>query len=172
MGIDFPNPIGLAAGFLAGYLTSYFNEKGKNKALLGDIQKLTQEKESVIAKFQLDLAKRKYQYETKKEQYFKYFNLLDQFSADGNKETQEKFFPVINKFNSDFLAAQGNQKKEFLATKVFSEAVNNIVLGSNDKLIKIKNETSSLRLIAGEATLALLDDLEYYYNISKGDIEL
>ena len=97
--------LGIIAGFIAGYLTSYFNEKGKNKALLGDIKKLTEEKESVISKFQLDLAKRKYQYETKKGQYLKYFNLLDQFSADANKDAQEKFIPILNKFKQRFFSS-------------------------------------------------------------------
>jgi hypothetical protein len=158
--------VGLIVGFLTGYLTSYFQEKGKNKALLSDIKRLTEEKEKVVTEFQLDLAKRKYQYETKKEQYFKYFNLIDQFNAEGNKQVYEKFLPIINKFNKDFLAAQLNKKKELLATNAFSDAVNKMMLENNDKLFKIKHETNTIKLIAGEKVLSLLNDLEYYYDLS------
>ena len=53
-----------------------------------------------------------------------------------------------------------------MATNTFSEEVNKLVIGGNDKLLKIKNETNSIKLFAGEETLQLLNDLEYYYNLS------
>lgn len=46
--------LGLAIGFLMGFLTSYYRQKGKNAALLSDIKRLTEEKENVKSKFQLE----------------------------------------------------------------------------------------------------------------------
>jgi len=36
--------LGLAIGFLMGFLTSYYRQKGKNAALLSGIKRLTEEK--------------------------------------------------------------------------------------------------------------------------------
>jgi uncharacterized membrane protein YraQ (UPF0718 family) len=87
--------IGLVIVFFSGYLISYFKEKGKNKALLSDIKRLTEEKERIVSDFKLEIEKRKYQYESKKEQYFKYFNLIDEFGKSGNDDFYENFFPIV-----------------------------------------------------------------------------
>jgi len=149
-----------------GYLTSYFKEKGKNKALIQDLKRITEEKESVSAKYQLDISKRKYKYEDKREQYFKYFNLLDSLSAEGNKDAQENFIPAINSFNDGFIGANGNKKKELKATTDFSKSVNEIMFKSNESLLKLKQETNTIKLIAGEKVLKLLTELEIAYDKS------
>ncbi len=157
---------GLVITFLTGYLTAYFKEKGKNKAQLGDIKKLTEEKEKVTAEFQLDLAKRKYQYESKKEQYFKFFNLLDEWDSDGNKDIKEKFLPIIKKFNRSYSAADNNKAKQKHALNTFSDDVNNMMHDHNLRFLKLKNETKSLKLIASEKTILILQELEDNYDLS------
>lgn len=44
---------GALGSFLSGYLISYFKEKGKNQALLGDIKRLTEEKERICIGLQI-----------------------------------------------------------------------------------------------------------------------
>lgn len=158
--------ISLILGFLLGYLTSYFNEKGKNKALIEDTKALTEEKEKVTSVFELDNSKRKYKYEYKSNLYFKYFNLLDELSARANEEAQTEFMPAMNQFTSAYLLANGETTKELQATADFSATVNKIMHKANESLIKLKNETTALKLIAGDSVLKILEDIEKTNNQS------
>ncbi|MBG6130729.1 MULTISPECIES: hypothetical protein [unclassified Aquimarina] len=158
--------IGALLGFLTGFLTSYFKEKGKNQALVEDLKRITEEKEKVSSKYQLDISKRKYKYEDKRTQYFKYFNLLDKLSAEGGKEALEDFVPAIGEFNNKFLIANGDRTKELKATADFNDAVNKLMFKSSESLIKLKRETSTLKLIAGETVLNVLEELEIAYDMS------
>ncbi|MCB9425622.1 MAG: hypothetical protein H6584_01135 [Flavobacteriales bacterium] len=158
--------IGVVSGFIMGYFTSYFKEKGRNKALIQDLKEITEEKEKVTSKFQLDISKRKYKYEDKREQYFKYFNLLDSFTSDNQKIAQESFIPALNKFNEMFLGANGNKTIEMKATSDFATAVNNLMFKSNESLIKLKQETNTIKLIAGTKVSTTLKELEIAYDNS------
>jgi hypothetical protein len=158
--------IGLFLGFLSGYLFSYFKEKGKNKALLSDIQKLTAEKERISSEYKLDIEKRKYKYESKKEQYFKYFNLLDEFGKNSNNEMYENFFPVLDEFNKHYLGANGNKKKELEAITEFSSKTSNLLSKSNENLIRLRAETNTIKLIANSEVLNLLNDIDQLYDLS------
>ena len=158
--------IGLVAGLILGYLSAYFREKGKNKALLGDIKRLTAEKESVIAGYKLDIEKRKYKYESKRDQYFKYFNLIDDFGKKSHQEMYDTFYPIIDEFNRDFLGTDGNKQKELETLNRFSAQVNRLVASSNDNLIKLRQETNTIKLIAGDNILNLLGKLEKYFDLS------
>ncbi|MCF6348533.1 MAG: hypothetical protein L3J20_09575 [Flavobacteriaceae bacterium] len=158
--------ISLLIGFLMGYLTSYFKEKGKNRALIEDLEKMTNEREKVSSKYQLDISKRKYKYEDKRTQYFKYFNLLDEFNTEGIQKAQIEFMPTLNKFNKNFLAANGSKKKELKATSDFSNSVNKIMFESNKSLLKLKQETNTIKLIAGDKVLKILKELEEGYDTS------
>jgi len=158
--------ISLIGGFLLGYFTSYIKEKGKNKALLQDLEQMTEEKEKVSSKYQLDISKRKYKYEDKRTQYFKYFNLLDSFTADNQKVAQESFMPALHKFNAKFLNANGNTKIELKATSDFANSINEILMKANESLIKLKQETNSINLIAGQKVSQTLRELEKAYSDS------
>ena len=72
------------------YIKRFTAEKAKIKALKSENKSLTQETESIKKEFELEISKRKYQYESKKEQYIHFFKLLDQFTSEANKSTQEK----------------------------------------------------------------------------------
>jgi hypothetical protein len=158
--------IGLAIGFLSGYLISYFKEKGKNKALLSDIKILTDEKERIVSDYKLDIEKRKYKYESKKEQYFKYFNLIDEFGKSSNNDIYEQFFPIVDKFNKEFLSAENDKNKELEAINTFSTNLNPIVAKSNENLVRLRAETHSIRLIANSKVLGLLNQIDKLYDIS------
>lgn len=155
--------ISLILGFLVGYLTSFVKEKGKNSALIEDLEKITEEKEKVSAKFELDISKRKYKYEDKRTQYFKYFNLLDQLSVQSNKEAQEEFYPAITEFNISYLTAYEDIEKVTIATANFMNAVNKIMFKSNESFLKLRQETNTIKLIAGPAVSKTLQETEIAY---------
>lgn len=158
--------ISLLGGFLMGYLTSYIKEKGKNKALIQDLERITEEQERVSSKYQLDISKRKYKYEDKREQYFKYFNLLDSFTTDSQKIAQENFMPALHKFNEKFLGANENKKLELKAASDFANSINVIMMNANESLFKLKQETNTIYLIAGLKVSKTLQELEEAYNDS------
>lgn len=158
--------IGLIAGFLSGYLTTYFTEKAKNKALLEDIKRLTEERRKVEAAYELDIARRKYQYEDKRTQYFKYFGLIDQMSAEQHKVMLDEFLPIMGKYNKDYLNAYGNKGKETKTVAWFSDAMNKLLMKGNEALIRFRNETHTIKLIAGEEVLELIKDLDFYFDWS------
>lgn len=158
--------IGLVIGLIVGGLGSYINERAKNAALKKDLKGLTEEKEKIISEHQLVIAKRKYQYEDKRKQYFKYFELLDEINGEGNQVLFDSFGPMINQFFEDFLKADNNKELQYKATSILSSQVNDLMLKANEHSMRLKKETSSLRLIASDAVLKTLNELERSYDIS------
>lgn len=160
-------------------IKSYFTERGKLKAQMAENKKLVEQSESIKSKFnkeleefkkehQLEISKRKYQYESKKEQYIKFFRLLDDFSNENNIKTQEKFLPILEEFNRNYLnAASTNKKKnETAAVTVFQKKIQQLMFDSNKDLIRIKQETNTIRLIASDEILKRLDLLTLAYDDS------
>lgn len=155
--------IGASVGFVIGYFTSYFKQKGKNKAIKEDIKSITYEKESISSTFKLDIEKRKALYEGKKEQYLKYFNLLDKFSSEANLQGTKIIVPLISKFTNEYIQSLGNKTQELAVAGNFSEAINIEMNKSNEQWKQIKNETNTIRLIANTETIELLDQMESLY---------
>ena len=145
------------------YIKTYVSEKAKIKALKNENEKLVNETERIKKDFQLEIAKRKYQYESKKEQYLKFFKLLDEFSNENNIKTQEKFFPIVEEFNRNYLNATSNETN---AITVFSKKIQKLMLDANQDLLRIKQETNTIRLIASDAVLQKLDLLTLAYDNS------
>lgn len=86
-------------GLLILYIKTYTTEKAKMEVLKSENKKLIEETERIKKDFQLEISKRRYQYESKKEQYILFFKLLDQFTNEANKSTQEKLLPILDEFN-------------------------------------------------------------------------
>lgn len=160
-------------------IKSYFTERGRLKAQISENKKLTQQTEVIKSKFnkeleelkkehQLEISKRKYQYESKKEQYLKFFRLLDEFSSENNSKTQEKFLPILEEFNRNYLnATSGNNKKnETNAITVFQKKIQQLMFDANKDLIRIKQETNTIRVIASNEILQKLDLLTLAYDES------
>ena len=158
--------ITLSLGYLGGYLTLFLKERVKNQAYLADLRKMEEEKESVRREYQLDIDKRKYKYESKREQFVKYFTLIDDFTANSNKEIQAKFFPMITAYNQEYLNAYGNRKKENAAITKFSDGVQNLMLGANEDLIRLRTETNAIKIIAGIRTIELINEMDKLYDKS------
>lgn len=158
--------LSIIVGFILGYFISYFNEKGKNKAIIEDTEQITEKREKVTSKHNLDITKRKIQYETKSNAYMKYFNLLDELSQNGNAEAQEEFLPALAKFNSDYIPNADNVDKASKAASEFSNSMQKLMFKSQEKYLKFKNETNALKIIAGENVLKLMTEIDEISQLS------
>lgn len=160
-------------------IKSYLTERGKLKAQIAENRKLVEQTEAIKSRFnreleelkkehQLDITKRKYKYESKKEQYIKFFRLLDEFSNEQNLKTQEKFLPILEEFNKNYISASNsnNKKNETNAITVFQKKVQKLMFDANQELTSIKQETKTIRLIASNNILQKLDLLTLAYDKS------
>lgn len=158
---------------------SYFTERGKLRAQISENIKLTEQAESIKAKFsreleelkrdhQLEISRRKYQYESKKEEYLKFFKLLDEFGSQDPEKTQRKFIPILNDFNRNYLTAnyENNKKNENNAVIVFQKKIQQLMFDSNKELVRIKQETNTIRLVASDKIVQRLDLLTVAYDRS------
>ncbi|KDS49484.1 hypothetical protein M093_3271 [Bacteroides uniformis str. 3978 T3 i] len=136
------------------------------EVLKSENKKLIEETERIKKDFQLEISKRRYQYESKKEQYILFFKLLDQFTNEANKSTQEKLLPILDEFNRNFLnsSSRNDKKGENNATSVMSKKIQRLTFEANESLIKIKQETNTIRLIASDRIIQKLDLLELAYD--------
>ena len=153
-------------GLLILYIKTYTTEKAKMEVLKSENKKLIEETERIKKDFQLEISKRRYQYESKKEQYILFFKLLDQFTNEANKSTQEKLLPILDEFNRNFLnsSSRSDKKGENNATSVMSKKIQRLTFEANESLIKIKQETNTIRLIASDRIIQKLDLLELAYD--------
>ena len=145
------------------YLKTYIGEKAKNKALLKDKLNLTRQIECLKKEHELEIAKRKYQYESKKDQYINFFQMLDSFSGKQNIKTVENITPIINDFYSAFLRATNNSEEQYKASSLFMKRIQNLMNENNTEFIRLKQETNTIRLIASDEVISLLNDLEKIY---------
>ena len=153
-------------GLLILYIKTYTTEKAKMEVLKSENKKLIEETERIKKDFQLEISKRRYQYESKKEQYILFFKLLDQFTNEANKSTQEKLLPILDEFNRNFLSSSSSNDKKGKnhATSVMSKKIQRLTFEANESLIKIKQETNTIRLIASDRIIQKLDLLELAYD--------
>jgi hypothetical protein len=160
-------------------IKSYFSERGRLKAQISENKKLVEQTEKIKSKFnkeleeykkehQLEISKRKYQYESKKEQYIKFFMLLDEFSNESNSKTQQKFIPIVEEFNRNYLNATSvnNKRNETNAITTFQKKIQQLMFDANKDLIRIKQETNTIRIIASNDILHKLDLLTMAYDKS------
>jgi len=164
-------------GVIGFYFRTYLKERAKISALKSENQTLVEQTESIKAKYnkeieelkkyhQLEIEKRKYQYESKKEQYLNFFRLLDSFTRDANKTTQEKLLPILDEFNRNYLNAANinNKRDETKAVTVMSKKIQKLMFDANEDLIRIKQETNTIRLIASNNIIKKLNLLEMAYD--------
>lgn len=163
-------------GSLIATIGVYINEKSKQRALKRDNKKLVEETEKIKAEYtskleelkkdhQLEISRRKYQYEGKKESYVAFFKMLDTFTADQNIKSQDKLKDLIHEFNRNFGDSVSSQKK---ASLVFSKKINVLAMESYKEFIKLKQETNVIKLMASDAVIDHLLLLELSYeNLMK-----
>lgn len=153
-------------GLIGLYIKTYTQERAKRKALIRTNKKLMEETESIKKEHQLDISKRRYQYESKKEQYLGFFKMLDKFTNEATLKNQSEMMPILDEFNRNYLnaATQGNKKKENLAVTVMSKKIQKLTSDSYVELTKLKQETNTIRVIASDEILKKLDLLELSYD--------
>lgn len=160
---------GIVLGFLSLYLTAYAKAKGKNRALEEDVSRLEDEKQGVIAKYQaelqelkrqhaLDLEKRKYLYEEKRQQFTKFFAMLDEFQRKSYSLFGERFYPIMNQFLEAYTGTSNETDQAAIAD--FNSGVQNLFHELSEEQVRIANETNSIRLIASEEMEGLLNRLD------------
>ena len=151
-------------GLLFLYLKTFISQKAKNKALRNENLTLTQQIEDIKKRHELDIAKRKYQYESKKEQYLKFFQLIDSFTGKQNLSCINKMTPIITEFYAGFLATIDDKTEQNKVCTVYMEKIQNLMNENNTELMKVKQETNTIRLIASQEVIELLNLMEKTYD--------
>lgn len=154
--------------FIVFVIKIYVTEKIKSKVLKKDNRKLTTEKEKIKTTHKLDILKRKYQYESKKEEYKSFFKKIDQLSSELNKYAIKNTILILDEFNKNYLNSQSEDEINN-AIIIMSKKMQEIMFKTNKDIIKIKQETNSIRLIASLDIIKELEKMEnkYELNINK-----
>jgi len=165
-------------GMLVLYFTAYAKTKGKNKALQEDVSRLEDEKQKVLAKYKieieeikkqhsLDIEKRKYLYDEKRQQFVKFFALLDEFHRNSNAIFTSQFPPIMDRFLKSCLVEDHAAKNAGILE--FNREVQLLFNQLYEELLKVNSETNSIRLISSDTMDDLLDKLEEAVKKSTDD---
>lgn len=184
-------------GGLLSFLIKYLNQKGKNRAFLEDINNLETEKQAAILEkdtsveklksqfnhdlevqkkeFTLVIEKKKYKYESKKNEYYKFMAYLDVFNGVQMKVLHDDFLPVITPYyQTDAIGFQKiSQEKsnEFndkglLALSKFREQqgilfsqVNALKLSASEEVMQVISELIEEIQVINVNLEGLLDEL-------------
>jgi len=161
--------ISFLMGAFALYVTGYMKERGKNRALLIDLNRLETEKQDINAKYQtqierlkkdhmLDIEKRKFRYEDKRAQFSKFFSLLDDFNKTSNEIIGARFELIFQKFFSDYLRDELSDKNACIVA--FGQEMQLLFADIYKEQKIMRNETNGIRLISSQAIDILLDNLD------------
>jgi len=164
----------LSTGIVGALITGlfvHFVEKKKYNRLLRDHKRLIQEAEFIKSNFakeledvkrdhQLEITRRKYQYEGKKDSYVAFFKMLDTFSTEHNIKAQEKLKEYLDEFNRNFGDTAKSQKN---ASLIFSKKIQALTMESYKDFIKLKHETNSIKLMASDSVRNELQLFENEY---------
>ena len=130
------------------------SEKAKQKITAEHAVEL----EKVKKDHALDVEKRKYQYESKKDQFIKFFRLIDEFNGKSHEMIQDRFPPIMDRLLKGCLSEEQAVCNE--STLVFNQEIRLIFNDLYKEQIKINTESNSIRLIASYEIDELLDQLE------------
>lgn len=155
-------------GLGIGYFAAYAKAKGKNRALKEDIASLEEQKQQVQIRYSkeieelkknntLNIELRKHKYQEKKDQFSKFFMLLDEFNNKSNEIFMERFGPIFSNFMEDYLVDDEAIKNEAIAQ--FNQEMMSLFNELNQEYLKLTTETNSIRLITSSALDNLLDKL-------------
>jgi hypothetical protein len=161
--------IGVIMALSALYIKTYIQEKAKidalkseNKKLIGQAEKIkskySKELEELKKEHQLDITKRKYKYESKRDQYVSFFQLLDQFTKDNSIKVNERLTPLLEEFLTNYLNAPDQETQTKAITK-FSTEIQKFTFEGSQDLMKIKQQTNTIRMTASDKVIKKLDML-------------
>lgn len=146
-------------GILVGVISTYFNKRAEFKVLKENNASLQKENESIRSSYELEISKRKYRYEEKLRQYSNFFSLIDSCSKEMNSRTQQQCMDAINRFYSQFLLAvdANDSAAESNAASNFQRELTQIMMDANDYLIRFRQQTNTIKLIASNEIVGLLE---------------
>lgn len=161
-------------GLGVGYFAAYVKAKGKNRALKEDIESLEDQKQQVQIKYSkeieelkknntLNVELRKHKYQEKKDQFSKFFMLLDEFHNKSNEIFMERIGPIFSNFMENYLVDDEQTQNEAIAQ--FNQKMMSLFNELNQEYLKLTTATNSIRLI----TSSVLDDLLDKLNTKVGD---
>ena len=156
---DWSPIIGGIIGIFIGVVSTYFNKRAEFRALKQTNAALQKENEAIRSSYELEVSKRKYRYEEKLRQYSNFFSLIDACSKEMNSRTQQQCIEAIDRFYSQFLHAvnQNDSAAESTAASNFQSELTQIMMDANDYLIKFRQETNAIKLIASDEIVELLE---------------
>lgn len=165
--------LGGAGGLIIGWIATFTNEKIKQKALKDENARLVQETEEIKSKFtkdleelrkehNLDITKRKYKYESKKTSYINFFHKLDQLNSEMNLKSTTKMQQMLQKFTESCINAKSDEEYNKGIIE-YQSATQSILLESHKDIIKLKHETSEIKLHASSEIIEGLSRLENSY---------
>jgi len=149
-------------GLLIGAVSTYLKKYAELKALKKNNAELQKENEAIHSAYELEVTKRKYRYEEKLRQYTSFFSLIDACSKEMNNLTQQKCIGAIHRFYSQFLRAINTNDNilESKAASDFQSELTQIMMDANDYLIKFRQQTNSIKLIASDEIVELLEKFD------------
>lgn len=160
--------ISFLVGGFCGFLGAYLKEKGKNRALVEDVSRLEDEKQKVQIKYSRELEEykkenvlnvelRKHKYNDKKNQFTKYFALLDDFNRKSNEVFQDQFGTIFSKFAGKAMSGEGAIDESFASE--FSLEIAQLINEIGKDYLRISTEANSIRLVSSDAVDGLIDQL-------------
>lgn len=157
----------------------YLKKRAELKAALHENASMVRQTEAIRASYakdlegikrdhQIEIADRKHQYETRKEQYMQFYKLIDKWSSSWAIDARDVYGPILDKFMKDFMQASStnNHKAQTAATTTLSGKMRVLMSEGTRELAQIRSETSTLRLVASDAVLKSLDQCEQAYQLS------
>ena len=127
---------------------AYFNKKRHERDL-----------EALRHAHALEFEQRRSLFEARKSQYERYYGLIDDFGKSYQSEMLNKVQPIFEKYFSAMLHADSDSRKSEALSTFSGEMMALTEEGSKD-YIKLQAETRSLKLVASDELIDLLDDLD------------
>ena len=160
--------IGIFIGAASLYFTAYLKEKGKSLALQEGVNFLEDEKQRIVSKYQkdiedvkkehqLDIEKRKHQYESKKSQYYKFMEEIDEFNGCLARSLSGTFSQIMLEFYEFTNNVSGASKEEL--TLKFNKMAQSEVGKIKSQEMKLFSRLNAFKLSANGEIVQLLEEL-------------
>lgn len=150
------------------YFTAYMKEKGKARALFEDVSRLEDEKQSITSRYQreieelkkthqLDIEKRKHQYESKKSQYYQFMNELDDFNGCLHRTLTEEFAQIMLSYYASMNGVSTSSSHEL--TVEFNNKAQAAVANIKSQEAKLFSQLNAFKLSAPDEIVSILKEL-------------
>ncbi|MDR4892306.1 MULTISPECIES: hypothetical protein [unclassified Chryseobacterium] len=163
---------GVGGAIISG-LAVHFIEQAKHRRLKKDNKRLVEETEKIKANFniqleelkkdhELDISKRKYQYESKKASYVGFFQKLDQLNSEIGLKSAVKMQEMTQKFTESCLNSKSDEEYN-RGIQEYQLSIQSILSESHQDINKLKHETSEIKLHASDQIIEGLNKYELVY---------